>query len=144
MTQIATVERLLGDGRAELMVRRQSACGHNCASCGGCGPESATRVTVLAENAPGAGVGDTVRVESESSRVLGMAAVLYILPLFLLFVGYFAASGLLNLGEGGSLAVGLGCMVVGFGAALGVDRRVRAGHPMQFRIVEVMRSCSDM
>lgn len=144
MTQVATVKRLLGDHKAELMVRRQSACGHDCASCGGCGPESATQVTVLADNHLGAGVGDTVRVESESSRVLGMAAALYLLPLLLLFAGYFIASGPLKLGEGGSIAVGLLCMAVSFGAAWALDRRARTRKPVQFQIVEVMKSCSDM
>ena len=37
MTQIGTVTALPGgDGQVELTVRRQSACGHDCAGCGGC------------------------------------------------------------------------------------------------------------
>ena len=144
MTQIATVQRLVGNNRAELMVRRQSACGHDCASCGGCGPESATQVMVLADNEVGAGIGDTVRVESESARVLGMAAAVYLLPFVFLFAGYLLSSGLLKLGEGASVAVGLAFMVISFFAAWRLDRRARKDKPVQFRIVEVMKSCSDM
>lgn len=73
MTQIATVKRLIGESQAEVLVRRQSACGHSCEACGGCGPESAAQMTAMADNTLGACPGDTVRVESESRRVLGMA-----------------------------------------------------------------------
>ncbi len=144
MTQIATVQRLIGEARAEIMVRRPSACGHDCASCGGCGPDSMTQVIAIAENRVGARVGDTVRLESETGRVLGLAAVLYLLPFLLLFVGYFLASGLFSLGEGASFGVGLLFLLVGFGANAFVDRRIRRRRPVQLRIVEVLKSCSDM
>lgn len=144
MTQIATVKRLLEDSQAEVLVRRQSACGHDCASCGGCGPESSTQVTAVADNKLGARPGDTVRVESESSRVLGMAFVLYMVPFVLLFAGYLIASGPLGLGEGASFAVGLACLAAGFAANLLVDRRIRTSRPIRFRITEVLKSCSDM
>lgn len=144
MTQIATVKRLMGNQKAEVLVRRQSACGHDCASCGGCGPESAAQVTVVADNALGARLGDTVQVESESGRVLGMAAALYLVPLVLLFVGYFLATGLFGLGETAGFAVGLLCLVAGFAANWLLDRRIRARRPVQYRIVEVLKPCSDM
>ena len=35
MVQTAKVTRLLPDGRAEVSVKRQSACGHDCSKCGG-------------------------------------------------------------------------------------------------------------
>ncbi len=143
MTQIATVKRLVGEKNAEVLVRRLSACGHDCARCGGCGPESAAQVAAVAGTALGARPGDTVRVESESGQVLGMAAVLYLVPFVLLFAGYFAASGVLKLGEGASVAVGLLCMAAGFAASWLLDRRARK-RPVRFRIVEVLRSCSDL
>lgn len=144
MTQIATVKRLIGTDQAEVQVRRPSACGHDCKSCGGCGPDSVTRITAIAENIPGARPGDTVRVESESRKVLGLAAVLYLMPIVLLFVGYFIASGLMEQGEGESLLAGLALMVVGFAFDWLVDRRLRADRTARFRIVEVLKSCSDM
>ncbi|MCD8004101.1 MAG: SoxR reducing system RseC family protein [Oscillospiraceae bacterium] len=143
MTQIATVKRLLDGGRAEILVHRQSACGHSCEACGGCGPEAQAKVAAVAENPPAAQPGDTVLVESESGRVLSLAAALYLFPVLLLFVGYFIAKAL-GLGEGGSLGVGLGCMAAAFLADWRVDRRLRAGRPLQMRIVEVLRRCSDM
>ena len=144
MTQIATVKRLVGSGSAEVQVRRPSACGHDCKSCGGCGPDTMTRITAIAENAPGARPGDTVRVESESRKVLGLAAVLYLMPLVLLFAGYFIASGPLGQGEEASLLIGLVFMAVGFAFAWLADRHLRAKRSVRFRIVEVLKSCSDM
>ncbi len=143
MTQIATVKCLLDGGRAEILVRRQSACGHSCESCGGCGPEAQAQVAAVAENPSAAQPGDTVLVESESGRVLSLAAVLYLLPILLLFVGYFIAKAL-GLGEGASLGVGLVCMAASFLADWRIDRRLRVGRPLQLRIVEVLRHCSDM
>ena len=35
MVQTAKVTRVLADGRAEVAVKRQSACGHDCSKCGG-------------------------------------------------------------------------------------------------------------
>lgn len=144
MTQIATVKRLVGENQAEVLVRRQSACGHSCETCGGCGPESAARMTVMADNELGARPGDTVQVESESRRVLGMAIALYLVPFLLLFAGYLIATGPLGLGESAGFAVGLACMLAGFAANFLIDRYVRAARPVQFRIVEVLKSCSDM
>lgn len=144
MTQIATVKRLLGGDKAEVQVRRPSACGHDCKSCGGCGPETMMQVTAVAENEQGARPGDTVRVESESRKVLGLAAALYLMPIVFLFVGYFIASGLLSLGEGVSLVIGLCCMAAAFVVNGLIDRRLRAKRSVRFRIVEVLKSCSDM
>lgn len=144
MTQIATVKRLVGENKAEVLVRRQSACGHDCASCGGCGPESSTQVTAMADNALGARPGDTVQVESESGQVLSMAFVLYLVPFVLLFAGYFIASGPLKQSEGTSMAVGMACLAVGFAANFLIDRYLRKDRPVQFHITEVLKSCSDM
>lgn len=144
MTQIATVNRLVGTNQAEVMVRRQSACGHSCESCGGCGPETATKVIVLAVNDLGAQIGDTVRVESESSKVLKLAALLYLLPFVFLFAGYLIASSLFHLSEGASVAVGVACLVAGVAVNFLTDRHLRKERPVQFRITEVLKSCSDM
>lgn len=138
MTQIATVKRLVGDNKAEVLVRRRSACGHDCASCGGCGPEGSAQVTAIADNELGACPGDTVRVGSDSGWVLGMAFVLYLVPFVLLFAGYFIASGPLKWDEGASVLVGMACLAVGFAANFLIDRRLREERPVRFRIVEVL------
>ena len=59
MTQIATVEKILRGGRAEISVPRKSACGHDCESCSGCGMQgSSTHAVAL--NPIGAQTGQKV------------------------------------------------------------------------------------
>ena len=52
MTQIATVEKVLAGGYAEISVPRKSACGHDCEECAGCGVTGAA-VHARARNAVG-------------------------------------------------------------------------------------------
>ncbi len=65
MTQIATVEKLLPDGYAEISVPRKSACGHDCEECAGCGMTGAA-IHARAKNQADAKPGDKVVVESLS------------------------------------------------------------------------------
>ena len=87
MTQIATVRRVLGNGRVEIAVRRQSACGHDCENCAGCGAEGGV-IRTVAYDTIGVTEGDKVLVFSESKGVLGAAAMVYLLPLVFFFFGY--------------------------------------------------------
>ena len=55
MTQIATVEKILPGGMAEISVPRKSACGHDCEECAGCGVSGASVGAVGRPPAPAAG-----------------------------------------------------------------------------------------
>ena len=66
MTQIATVEKILPGGKAEISVPRKSACGHDCEECAGCGVSGAS-VRAVARNDIGAAVGQKVVVESSTT-----------------------------------------------------------------------------
>lgn len=55
MTQTAIVTAVSGDGRARVEVRRQSACGHDCERCAGCGTAAAIQVGGPDGPAPGGG-----------------------------------------------------------------------------------------
>lgn len=137
--QKARVTRILDDGRAEVAVKRQSACGHDCAQCGGGCSELmvASEVRVVADNAAGARAGDTVTVESSTSRVLGAALVVYTVPFLLFFLCYFLAAGLFRWGEGAGMAAGAAGFALGFVPAVLLDRRARRRGSIQFRIVAV-------
>ena len=77
MEQIGTVKRTDGQN-AYVMVNRVSACGENCAHCkGGCTP---TSVLAKAQNCVGADVGDTVKLESDTKKVIFAAFILYMVP----------------------------------------------------------------
>lgn len=93
MTQVATVERITGENRAEISVLRQSACGGNCAGCSGCGGSTAP-ILVEAVNLIQARPGQKVIVESSTRKTLGIAVLVYIIPVILFLTGYLAASAL--------------------------------------------------
>ncbi|WP_026477823.1 SoxR reducing system RseC family protein [Alkaliphilus transvaalensis] len=84
MEKIGVVKSLEGE-LALVEIRRVSACGENCSSCkGGCSP---TQVYVKAKNHVNASVGQYVKLYSESKTVMKAAFLVYIVPLFSLFLG---------------------------------------------------------
>lgn len=120
MEQKAKVRKIYDNGTAQVMVIRESACSGDCHKCSGCG---AVKETLLfdAVNAIGARVGELVIIKSESGPVLAGAAVLYMVPLALFFLGYFLGD-MTGFGGLGGL---LGC-VLGFVLAAVYDRKVTA------------------
>ncbi len=87
MTQTATVEQLLGNGRVRIAVARQTACGHDCENCAGCGAQAGT-IRAVAEDPLGVSVGDRVEVSSENRQIIAIAALVYLLPFAAFFLGY--------------------------------------------------------
>lgn len=139
MIQTATVKEVLGHGRAMIEVRRQSACGHDCSKCGGGCSElmAKSTVTAMAENLCRADVGDTVQVESDSRQILGIAAIVYFVPLITFFLGYFLGAGL-ALSEGGAIAVGGLGFALGLIPALLMNRKVKRDKQVSFKITAIV------
>ena len=80
MEQIGVVKKT-ENNFAYVAVNRVSACGENCAHCkGGCTPSN---VTAKAENPIGAEAGDSVKIETDTGKVLFASFVLYIVPVLL-------------------------------------------------------------
>ncbi|MCL1820164.1 MAG: SoxR reducing system RseC family protein [Oscillospiraceae bacterium] len=103
MTQTVTVTRGYSRGFVEVEMTRPSACG-NCAECGGCAaPREVVRV--MARGGAGAKPGDEVIIESRSGNILGLAALVYLMPLALFFAGY--AFGAVFGGLGFALGIAL-------------------------------------
>ena len=92
MTQIATVEELLPGGKAVVSVPRKSACGHDCEECAGCGMTGAA-VRATAFNPVEAQPGQKVVVESSTKKLLGVVALVYMLPVIFFLAGYFLSEG---------------------------------------------------
>ena len=92
MTQNAMVTKVLGDGRAYVSVKRQSACAKDCSECGSCAFTDIKPVSALAGNLAGAKEGDIVLIESKTKSIIGIAALVYLIPLALFFAGYGIAS----------------------------------------------------
>mgnify|MGYP001112622116 FL=1 len=135
MTQIATVERILDSGHAEISVPRKSACGHDCEECAGCGVSGAA-VHARAANPIGAAPGQKVVVESNTQKMLRIVALVYLIPVALFFLGYFLA-----MAATASVAVQYTAAVAGFIlgvlGAVAYDRRLRAKGGLYFTIVRL-------
>lgn len=139
MKQTAQVIRVVSPGYVEVKVRRTSACAsaHNCGSCDHCSfMENAPEISVVAEDPWGARVGDTVTVETASARVLGAAALLYIAPFALFFLGYFLGGGL-GWAETGAIALGGGGFLLGLLSAFALDRYMKKRDNVKFKVVSI-------
>ena len=110
MTQIARVVDVLQNGLVEVEVRRMCACNHNCDGCSTHCRINDEHVKVVAKNDAGAAEGDNVVIQSKTSQILGIAAIVYIVPIMLFFIGYILSSGL---GESTSVLIGVGAFLIG-------------------------------
>lgn len=97
MESIGQITEINGD-RATVEVRRTSACeGCHKNAEGGCsvctllGGEKSRTMRAVVRNPLGAGVGDTVRIESPTERTLLWAALVFLLPLALTAAGFAIA-----------------------------------------------------
>ena len=133
MTQIATVEKDLGGGYAEVSVPRKSACGHDCEECAGCGMTSAA-IKARARNDIGAQPGDKVVVESSTKKIFGVVALVYVLPVVLFLLGYFLSEGL---AEGMRYAIAVATFVVSFIPCVLYDRHARKKELLTYQIMRL-------
>ena len=119
MEQLVRVLKTNNDGTAQVVHVRESACSGDCHKCSGCGAVQQS-VILMAQNPIHAKKGELVTVRAESGPVLLAAAVLYMLPVMLFFLGYLAGHMLWE--QGGMVA----CLAFGLGivGAVVYDRRV--------------------
>lgn len=130
MEQLVRVKELLPDGKALVVRTRESACSGECHKCAGCG--SKDQIMLLkAVNAIGAKPGDAVILSSESKPVLAAAAVVYMVPLVLFFVGYAAGQALWQLGG----LLGSAGFAAGLALAVLYDRRIGRKNQTVYTIV---------
>ena len=133
MTQIATVEKLLPGGYAEISVPRKSACGHDCEECAGCGMTGAA-IRARAKNNADAQPGDKVVVESSTKKIFGVVALVYVLPVVLFLLGYFLSEGL---SEGVRYAIAIAAFVVSFIPCVLYDRHARKKELLTYQIMRL-------
>ena len=119
MEQLVRVLKTNEDGTAQVIHVRESACSGDCHKCSGCGAVQQSLI-LTAYNPIHAKTGELVTVQAQSGPVLIAAAVLYMLPVVLFFLGYLA--GQLLWQQGGVAA----CLAFGLGIAAAVvyDRKV--------------------
>ena len=117
MEQIVRVHRLREDGRADIILVRESACSGDCHKCSGCGAQKETMI-VQAENPIKAQVGEFVTLSSDTATVMKAVVAVYLVPLVLFFAGY--ALGY-KLGVSGGLVGAIG-FALGIAFAIWFDR----------------------
>ena len=134
MTQDAIVYRCLDDGTAEVVVSRGTACGSNCAGCEACVFQNELKTP--ARNLIGARPGQRVVIESKSSRVYGAILLVYILPILLAVLGYFAAWAL-GAGEGLCILATFAGIVLGACIVVLSQRPGKSKSPITFDIISL-------
>ena len=120
MEQIVRVRKTFDNGTAKVLHIRESACSGDCHKCSGCGAAK-EGIELMAKNPIGAKTGDFVTIEAATGPVLKGAAVLYMMPLLLFFLGYALGAVWGRGGLAGCLSFVLGIVLVVL-----YDRRVAA------------------
>ena len=137
MVQQAKVLSLRENGDAEILVERESACGHDCSSCAGCGMQAAP-IRAYAKNPKGAQIGDWVQVESASRKILAIAGVVYLLPLALFFIVYFTTFSL-TASDATAISTGIIGFIVGILMSIFLNRREEKKSTISMVITKVLR-----
>ena len=130
MEQLVKILVSNSDGTAQAVHVRESACSGDCHKCSGCGAAKET-IFLTVRNGIGARAGDVVRIESASGPVLMGAAVFYVIPMVLFFLGFFLGDSLWNIG------VAAGCVGFGLGIGLAVvyDRLVARKQKTEYTVI---------
>ena len=130
MEQLVRVKEVYEDGTAQVIHIRESACSGDCHKCSGCGAAKET-IFLTVRNEIGAQPGAVVRIESETGPVLMGAAVFYVVPMVLFFLGYFLGESLWQLGA----LVGCLGFAAGIGLAVVYDRLVARKQKIEYKVV---------
>lgn len=133
MTQQVTVVSVKGN-MARVRYKRPTACHGDCDHCGGgCGSMAAGETLVVdAENLIGAGPGDSVIIQGKTAKVVSAILFVYILPVVLFFLGYYATARFFRAGAiGGILGFALGLLL----AVLESKRQKKNGTEISFQII---------
>lgn len=133
MTQKATVASMPHRGVVLVTVARETACGHDCEKCAGCGAQAGS-LTVQARCPFPVSIGDKVEIYS-GQKVLAFAALVYLVPVALFLLGYFLSVGLPVWGR--YLCAGAG-FALGLLGAVVCDRNERRKKAITY---EIVRKC---
>ncbi len=137
MTQRGIVTQINGT-QITVLVARQSMCGENCASCkGGCMP-STQQVHAVNQTGEALFVGDSVLLETETGKVLGASAAVYLVPLVCLFASYYIAQSFTESELVCALLAVAALFISLFGMRL-LDRAVHKNRTLLVQITEILR-----
>jgi positive regulator of sigma E activity len=127
MIETGRVLRRLDGGRVEVEVTPGEDCGECkiCANISGKGPG-----TLVADNPIGADEGDCVRIEIEPKRMVGISALVFLLPVLAFVAGYVLVAVFVGQGTAGQTALGVAggavLLVLSFFPAIRIARNSKA------------------
>lgn len=132
----------VGDNKATVKIKRNSACG-DCKACE-LGMSNLSELNVEVENTMGAGIGDHVRLEMGTPDVLKAAFVVYTIPLMALLIGivgtYFATGKEGSPNEFLMIAVGFTLMILsGFFVKM-KDNKIKSNSSLEPKMIEVKKT----
>lgn len=103
----------------------QMARGEKCDGCNLCSMAEDGRMRVTALNKINAGVGDMVEVEIPPGKIVGYSMLLFIMPILMMILGYFAGKAVFTFSHGESSGIlgSIGGLVLSFVIIRLIDRR---------------------
>lgn len=132
MEQIGKIVGISPENIAKIEIKRKSSCSSDCSKCGGCAHPDQIMI-VEAQNSCAASVGDNVLLHSKSRGILSIAALVYIMPIALMFAGYFIAPG----GEGVKIAASAVGLAAGALICAAYSARVKKAKTQFFTIERI-------
>jgi len=136
MREIGCVASIEGDAAVVAMTRSS-----NCEHCGLCLMAREGRdFLLLARNAAGASLGDTVEVEVKAGRVVAAAFAVYMIPVLATIGGFFLGNAIAEGSPRSQLPIGLAiaALVVSFVGVWLYDLRLRRAERRQAIVTRVL------
>lgn len=133
MKTTGTVTEIVDEINAKVKIKRSSMCGHDCASCGGCGNANSD-IEIIAENAAGAEAGQQVEIESKTGLIVGLSFLTYIIPVAALIIFYCIFSGI---SENAGIIAAFLSFVISFAALAAINRKMKKRKKEIFKITGI-------
>lgn len=130
MTQIATVEKILPGGFVEISVPRKSAAATTVRNARR--GMTGAAIHARAKDPVGVRPGQKVVVESATRKILGVVALVYLLPVVGFLLGYFLSEGL---AEGVRYAIAIGAAALAFLPSVAYDRHAKKTEALTYTVV---------
>ncbi|MCK5785108.1 MAG: SoxR reducing system RseC family protein [Candidatus Sabulitectum sp.] len=132
----------LDDGNAKIVVGGGEGCSscaskESCVSITGTSPEEKIIVT---ENVLGVAVGDVVELELPVAITMRIIALTFLVPVALLFVGYWI---MMPAGVTQGAVGAISGLLIGMGIALGANRTLGKRSDYRMRMTKLIARCSE-
>lgn len=129
------------DKKAIIDVKRSTACGDKCSSCGNSCSVPSVRVEAI--NKIGAKSGDFVEIQMETKTILKSAFIAYIIPLFMLIIGIISGINFgkfndINNYEMVGLLFGIVFLFISFIILKAIDNKIKKSGKLNVYIIKIL------